>query len=74
VAAPGAPCVAKYSAQLASTEDGSAAKRSYISSSSQSFAPKSLSSVPLDAVLDVPGAMATVAFFRCFDSPCVQRV
>ena len=39
----GAPCVLKYSAQVSSTEVGSAAYCSYISSSSQSLAPKSAS-------------------------------
>ena len=57
---PGAPCDLKYSAHVASTELGSAVYCSYISSSSQSLAPKSASGV---LVGDGSGTMATVAFF-----------
>src|SRR4029450_1750815 len=42
---PGAPCDWKYSAHVSSTELGSVMYRSYISSSSQSLAPKSASGV-----------------------------
>jgi hypothetical protein len=53
---PGAPCDLKYSAHVSSTELGSVVYRSYISSSSQSLAPKSASG----ALVDVSsGTMAT---------------
>src|SRR5215212_7007973 len=57
----GAPWVLKYSAHVSSTELGSAVYCSYISSSSQSLAPKSASVGAL--VDDWSGTMATVAFF-----------
>jgi hypothetical protein len=57
----GAPWVLKYSAQVSSTELGSAVYCSYISSSSQSLAPKSASVGTL--LDDWSGTMATVAFF-----------
>src|SRR5215207_4042942 len=53
---PGAPCELKYSAQVSSTELGSVVYRSYISSSSQSLAPKSASGALVD---DSSGTMAT---------------
>jgi hypothetical protein len=54
--APGAPCDLKYSAHVASTELGSVVYRSYISSSSQSLAPKSASGALVE---DSSGTMAT---------------
>src|SRR6185436_4620039 len=57
----GAPCALKYSAHVSSTELGSAVYCSYISSNSQSLAPKSASAGAL--VGDWSGTMATVAFF-----------
>src|SRR5215212_6876782 len=57
----GAPWALKYSAHVSSTEFGSAVYCSYISSSSQSLAPKSASVGAL--VDDWSGTMATVAFF-----------
>ena len=60
VAGTAAPRDLKYSAHVASTELGSAVYCSYISSSSQSLAPKSASGV---LVGDSSGTMATVAFF-----------
>jgi hypothetical protein len=53
---PGAPCDLKYSAHVSSTELGSVVYRSYISSSSQSLAPKSASGALVD---DSSGTMAT---------------
>src|SRR5215207_865932 len=66
---PGAPCDLKNSAQLASTESGSAEYCSYISWNSQSLAPKSalLSSAGLEDG-EWSGAMATIAFFRSVPS------
>ena len=52
----GAPCDLKYSAHVSSTELGSAEYCSYISSSSQSLAPKSTSGALVD---DSSGTMAT---------------
>ncbi len=56
------PWVRKYSAQLGSTELGSAVYCSNISSNSQSFAPNS--SVTFSEVVDESGTV-TFAFFRC---------
>ena len=52
-AEPGAPCSAKYVTQAWSTELGSAVYCSYISSSSQSLAPKSVSSVVLEVAVEL---------------------